>query len=92
MQLTKTIHLFASSAVLPGPKRCDVSKNPRYVDTRVDELFPARKSSIRLNLASRKETGKVSIFYFLSKCISFGNRCNSANALADTPSVPLYMT
>ncbi|KAM3397736.1 protein downstream neighbor of Son [Capsicum galapagoense] len=49
------------SAVLPGPKRCDVSKNPRYVDTRVDELFPARKSSIRLNLASRKETGKENI-------------------------------
>lgn len=46
------------SGVLPGPKRCDVSKNPRYVDTRVDELFPARKSSIRLKLVSRKENGK----------------------------------
>ncbi|CAN4113912.1 unnamed protein product [Withania somnifera] len=46
------------SGVFPGPKRCDVSKNPRYVDTRVDELFPARKSSIRLKLVSRKENGK----------------------------------
>lgn len=46
------------SGVFPGPKRCDVSKNPRYVDTRVDELFPARKNSIRLKLVSRKENGK----------------------------------
>ncbi|KAK4371729.1 hypothetical protein RND71_007113 [Anisodus tanguticus] len=46
------------SGVFPGPKRCDVLKNPRYVDTRVDELFPARKSSIRLKLVSRKESGK----------------------------------
>ncbi|KAK4380679.1 hypothetical protein RND71_002541 [Anisodus tanguticus] len=46
------------SGVFPGPKRCDVLKNPRYVDTRVDELFPARKSSIRLKLVSRKENGK----------------------------------
>lgn len=46
------------SGVFPVPKRCDVTKNPRYVDTRVDELFPARKSSIRLKLVSRKENGK----------------------------------
>ncbi|CAN4089681.1 unnamed protein product [Withania somnifera] len=46
------------SGVFPAPKRCDVLKNPRYVDTRVDELFPARKSSIRLKLVSRKENGK----------------------------------
>ncbi|XP_055818953.1 uncharacterized protein LOC129887759 isoform X2 [Solanum dulcamara] len=46
------------SGLFPGPKRCDVLKNPRYVDTRVDELFPARKSSIRLKLVSRKENGK----------------------------------
>ncbi|XP_075095857.1 uncharacterized protein LOC107800996 [Nicotiana tabacum] len=43
------------NGVFPGPKRSDVSKNPRYVDTRVDELFPVRKNSIRLNLISRKE-------------------------------------
>ncbi|KAL3379304.1 hypothetical protein AABB24_000155 [Solanum stoloniferum] len=49
------------SGLFPGPKRCDVSKNPRYVDTRVDELFPARKSSIRLKLVSRKENGKENV-------------------------------
>ncbi|KAK3024428.1 hypothetical protein RJ639_044602 [Escallonia herrerae] len=27
-----------------GTKKPDISKNPRYIDTRVDELFPARKS------------------------------------------------
>lgn len=47
-----------TSGVFPGPKRCDLPKNPRYVDTRVDELFPVRKSSIRLKLVSRKENGK----------------------------------
>lgn len=92
MQLIKFIHLFESSGLFPGPKRCDVSKNPRYVDTRVDELFPARKSSIRLKLVSIKENGKVGLLYFFSKYIFLGNLCNSANALADTHSIPIYMT
>ncbi|XP_059278474.1 uncharacterized protein LOC132032782 [Lycium ferocissimum] len=43
------------SGVFPGPKRCDALKNPRYVDTRVDELFPVKKSSIRLKLIPKKE-------------------------------------
>ncbi|XP_019249445.1 PREDICTED: protein downstream neighbor of Son-like isoform X2 [Nicotiana attenuata] len=49
-----------SNGVFPGPKRSDVSKNPKYIDTRVDELFPVRKNSIRLNLISRKENVKES--------------------------------
>nr|XP_016509646.1 PREDICTED: uncharacterized protein LOC107827100 [Nicotiana tabacum] len=49
-----------SNGVFPGSKISDVSKNPRYVDTRVDELFPVRKNSIRLNLISRKENVKES--------------------------------
>ncbi|XP_023752935.1 uncharacterized protein LOC111901316 isoform X1 [Lactuca sativa] len=31
------------------------SKNPRYIDTRVDELFPSRKNSQRLKMQSVKE-------------------------------------
>ncbi|OIS95821.1 PREDICTED: protein downstream neighbor of Son-like [Nicotiana attenuata] len=49
-----------SNGVFPGSKISDVSKNPRYVDTRMDELFPVRKNSIRLNLISRKENVKES--------------------------------
>ncbi|XP_070018966.1 uncharacterized protein [Nicotiana sylvestris] len=49
-----------SNGVFPGSKISDVSKNPRYVDTHVDELFPVRKNSIRLNLISRKENVKES--------------------------------
>lgn len=65
MQLTKSIHLFERNGVFPGPKRSDVSKNPRYVDTRVDELFPVRKNSIRLNLISRKENVSLLIVAIL---------------------------
>ncbi|KAK3003558.1 hypothetical protein RJ639_018807 [Escallonia herrerae] len=37
-----------------GTKKPDISKNPRYIDTRVDELFPARKS-FTLRFLSGKE-------------------------------------
>ncbi|PIA60576.1 hypothetical protein AQUCO_00300220v1 [Aquilegia coerulea] len=36
-------------------KRSDMSKIPKYIDTRVDEVYPARKSSNRLTLLKRKE-------------------------------------
>ncbi|KAI3791625.1 hypothetical protein L2E82_05484 [Cichorium intybus] len=31
------------------------SKNPRYINTRVDEVFPSRKNSLRLKMLSGKE-------------------------------------
>ncbi|KAJ0806236.1 hypothetical protein HanPI659440_Chr02g0087271 [Helianthus annuus] len=36
-------------------------KNPRYIDTRVDELFPSRKNSMRLKMLSVKENAKENI-------------------------------
>ncbi|XP_076888927.1 uncharacterized protein LOC143539520 [Bidens hawaiensis] len=36
-------------------------KNPRYIDTRVDELFPSRKNSLRLKMPSVKEHAKERI-------------------------------
>lgn len=41
----------------PGYKK-DPAKVPRYIDTRVNELFPVRKNSIRLRLLCEKEIGK----------------------------------
>uniref|UniRef100_A0A5B6YNA1 Protein downstream neighbor of Son n=1 Tax=Davidia involucrata TaxID=16924 RepID=A0A5B6YNA1_DAVIN len=41
-----------------GLKKPDLSKNPRYIDTRMDEVFPVRKNSIRLRMLSRKENTK----------------------------------
>lgn len=40
------------------------SKNPRYIDTRVDELFPSRKNSLRLKIQSGKEHVKVCIIKY----------------------------
>ncbi|KAD5508550.1 hypothetical protein R6Q59_030816 [Mikania micrantha] len=36
----------------------NLSKNPKYIDTRVDELFPSRKNSLRLKVLSLKENVK----------------------------------
>lgn len=36
----------------------DLPKNPKYIDTRMDELFPVRKNSIRLRLLSKHEHSK----------------------------------
>lgn len=42
-----------------GIRKSDLSsKNTRYIDTRLDEVFPVRKNSIRLNLLSKKENIK----------------------------------
>lgn len=41
----------------PGCKK-DSTKVPRYIDTRVNELFPVRKNSIRLRLLCEKEIVK----------------------------------
>uniref|UniRef100_A0A5B6YNX2 Protein downstream neighbor of Son n=1 Tax=Davidia involucrata TaxID=16924 RepID=A0A5B6YNX2_DAVIN len=47
-----------TSGVISGLRKPDLSKNPRYIDTRMDEVFPVKKNSIRLRLLSRKENAK----------------------------------
>ncbi|KVH90526.1 Donson [Cynara cardunculus var. scolymus] len=50
-----------ASAVTSEPMKPVLSKNPRYIDTRVDELFPSRKNSLRLKMLSGKENVKENI-------------------------------
>ncbi|PWA94951.1 donson [Artemisia annua] len=45
----------------PEPIKPNIPKNPRYIDTRVDELFPSRKNSLRLKMLSGKENVKENI-------------------------------
>jgi hypothetical protein len=40
-----------------GLKKPEMSKNPRYIDTRMDEVFPVKKS--RFKMLSGKENAKV---------------------------------
>ncbi|KAK9072731.1 hypothetical protein SSX86_009166 [Deinandra increscens subsp. villosa] len=42
-------------------KKPTLSKNPRYIDTRLDELFPSRKNSVRLKVQSVKDNVKENI-------------------------------
>eukprot|EP00257_Ricinus_communis_P018984 XP_015577833.1 protein downstream neighbor of Son [Ricinus communis] len=42
-----------------GPKKPDLPRNPRYIDTRMDELYPAKKS--RLRVLSAKDNAKENI-------------------------------
>lgn len=44
-----------STGVKCGFQKPDSSKIPKYVDTRMDALYPARKNSTRLRLLSKKE-------------------------------------
>lgn len=43
---------------LSGSKKSDSSKAPRYIDTRMDELFPVTKNNITLKLLSRNKNLK----------------------------------
>ena len=43
-----------------GLKKPEISKNPRYIDTRMDEVFPVKKSRVRM--LSGKENAKVNTF------------------------------
>jgi hypothetical protein len=43
---------------ISGLKKSDTSKNPRYINTCMDELFPVRKNSTRLRLLCKKEIAK----------------------------------
>ncbi|WCJ34137.1 Protein downstream neighbor of Son [Euphorbia peplus] len=42
-----------------GPKKPDLPRNPRYIETRMDELYPAKKS--RLRVLSLKDNAKENI-------------------------------
>ncbi|XP_065857624.1 uncharacterized protein [Euphorbia lathyris] len=42
-----------------GPKKPDLPRNPRYIETRMDELYPAKKS--RLRVLSLKDKTKENI-------------------------------
>ncbi|KAK9079243.1 hypothetical protein SSX86_000913 [Deinandra increscens subsp. villosa] len=57
------------------------SKNPRYIDTRVDELFPSRKNSLRLKMQSGKENVKENIIVDHTDCLK--NSSFSAKLAAD---------
>ncbi|KAK9290379.1 hypothetical protein L1049_008548 [Liquidambar formosana] len=48
-----------SGGMTHGLKKLDSLKNPKYIDTRMDEVFPVRKS--RLRMFSGKENTKESI-------------------------------
>lgn len=46
------------------PTKPILPKNPRYIDTRVDELFPSRKNNLRNKVLSGKENVKVCIIKY----------------------------
>ncbi|PSS15833.1 Protein downstream neighbor of Son like [Actinidia chinensis var. chinensis] len=50
-----------TTGVIWGLKKPNISKTPRYIDTRMDEVYPVRKSSIKLRMLSKKENGKQEI-------------------------------
>ncbi|XP_076953734.1 uncharacterized protein LOC143627903 [Bidens hawaiensis] len=58
-------------------------KNPRYVDTRVDELFPSRKNSMRLKMLPVKETAKEKID--VDHTDSLNNSSTSVKIASDRP-------
>ncbi|XP_010263111.1 PREDICTED: protein downstream neighbor of Son [Nelumbo nucifera] len=49
-----------NTGVANNVKKSETSKVPRYIDTRVDEVFPVRKSNNRVRLLNGKEKGKDS--------------------------------
>lgn len=44
--------------VIPGSKKAESPKNPRYINTKMNELYPIRKNIIQLRLLSRKDDSK----------------------------------
>ncbi|XP_076952932.1 uncharacterized protein LOC143626872 [Bidens hawaiensis] len=56
-------------------------KNPKYIDTRVDEVFPSRKNSLRLKMLSGKENVKENIIVDQTDCLK--NSLFSSRLAAD---------
>ncbi|KAJ0714658.1 hypothetical protein HanPI659440_Chr13g0491951 [Helianthus annuus] len=63
------------------PLKPILSRNPRYINTRVDELFPSRKSSLRLKMQSGKENVKENITADHTDCLK--NSSFSSKLAAD---------
>ncbi|KAJ8754477.1 hypothetical protein K2173_005638 [Erythroxylum novogranatense] len=55
------VSMTNSTEVDNGLKKPDLPKNPRYIDTRVDEVFPARKSRLRMLSGKENSKGNTSI-------------------------------
>ncbi|XP_047313161.1 protein downstream neighbor of Son-like isoform X2 [Impatiens glandulifera] len=67
--------LKANCGSIPGLDKPDFQRNPRYVNTRVDEVFPVRKSSIQLSVLSAKQTDKKNNGVEINRNLK---SCNSA--------------
>lgn len=52
------IFICFNSALVNGFKKPGLLRNPKYIDTRMDEVFPVKKS--RLRILSGKDNAKVS--------------------------------
>ncbi|KAK6944153.1 hypothetical protein RJ641_025255 [Dillenia turbinata] len=52
---------YGSMKMTNGLKKMDSTKIPRYIETRVDEVYPVRKSSSRLRLLSKRENFKDNV-------------------------------
>ncbi|KAK6942501.1 hypothetical protein RJ641_027878 [Dillenia turbinata] len=53
--------LHGSMKITNGLKKMDSPKIPRYIETRVDEVYPVRKSTSRLRLLAKKENAKENV-------------------------------
>ena len=71
------IFICSTNEVDNVAKRPGLLKNPRYANTRVDEVFPAIKS--RFRVVSGKENAKVIIFAKLMTPIQLGRLTSSFN-------------
>lgn len=59
-----------------GLKKPDPPKNPRYIETRMDGIFPVRKPTCRLKMLSGKTTTKENISSGLYKQDNISNELN----------------
>ncbi|KAI7728693.1 hypothetical protein M8C21_019064, partial [Ambrosia artemisiifolia] len=70
-----------ANVVTSEPLKPILSRNPRYIDTRVDELFPSRKISLRLKMLSGKENVKENVTADHTDCLK--NSSFSSKLAAD---------
>lgn len=60
---TCLIYVSSTTEVDNGFRKSGLSRSVRYTDTRVDEVFPAKKS--RFRIVSGKENAKVIILAYV---------------------------
>ena len=46
------------NAVVVGPKKIELSRSPRYINTRVADIYPVTKPADRLKILSSKDKSK----------------------------------